>query len=325
MALNMSVVVGHQEIQQRFVRACAQKTLPHAWLLYGMQGIGKATLAAHWGQTALCAHADVELGACGQCHSCRMFLAESHPDFLYITRLWQPKKKAWARDISVDQVREMLSFLALTGMRSQRRVVLVDDANRMNAAAANALLKGLEEPNEDVLVLLVCHDITALPETIRSRCMLEYCMPLSLDDTQQVLQQMELSDDVMPLAARLAQGCPGSVVAFQDDEVAQACVQWQVMIAPLSKVDIGDLDAWLHRYVNKVPHHLLVHMLMQEVQPYMLRCDMPYALATSLHQALMALLAWVNDVRAYTLRPAPSLLHHILQVRKLLQSLPSAT
>jgi len=319
----MHAVVGHRAIQQRFVRACLQKKLPHAWMLYGMQGIGKSTLAAHLAQTALCSHADAALGACGHCHSCRIFLAESHPDFLYITRLWQPKKKAWARDISVDQVREMLSFLALTGMRSQRRVVLVDDANRMNKSAANALLKGLEEPGSDVLLLMVCHDISALPETVRSRCMLEHCMPLADDDARQVLHHMALSDDVLPLAVRLAQGCPGSVVAFQEDEVAQACLQWQAMISPLPKADMGDLDAWLHRYVSKVPHHLLVHMFMQEIQPYMQRCDMPYALAISLHQAVMALLAWSQDVRAYTLRPAPSLLNHIIQVRKLLPSLPS--
>lgn len=177
----------------------------------------------------------------------------------------------------------------------------------------------------DVLLLMVCHDLSALPETIRSRCMLEYCAPLSDEQVSRVLKHLELSDAAMSLAASLAQGCPGTVAALQDDALMQACVQWKDLLSPLVQVDVGALDAWLQAHVKQVPYHLLIEVLMQEIQPYLLCNHESYEQYEALHQAVLALLAWSHDMRAHSLRPAPSLLNHILQVRKLLQSLPSAT
>jgi len=206
MSMNKKVL-GHEAINQRFAHLMQENKLPHAWLLHGLRGVGKAMLAQQLAATYLCAHRT----ACGTCHSCCMLEADSHPDFVQLGILWDEKKKKFLRDINIAQIRDVLSFLSLSGMESQRRVVILDDADAMNNQAANALLKGLEEPTDGALLLIVCHDLTHLPATIRSRCMLEHCAPLNDGDIQQVLSQMALPEKVMPLASSLTLGCPGHI------------------------------------------------------------------------------------------------------------------
>jgi DNA polymerase-3 subunit delta' len=158
--------------------------LPHALLLHGPQGIGKLALAERVAQLLLC-EASASKRPCGACDGCRWFLAGNHPDFRRVEpealaaqaeRAPGEEGEAPARrakpsnEIKVDQVRTLADFLNLKSHRGRLRVALVHPAEDMNPNAANALLKGLEEPPAGAVFLLVAHRPAQLPPTIRSRC-----------------------------------------------------------------------------------------------------------------------------------------------------------
>ena len=144
-------------------------------LFQGQRGIGKLELATSYAQALLCEHPVEDGHACGKCPACHWFGQGSHPDF----RMLQPEseteeveagKKA-SRQISVDQIRSLSDFMGMTAHQGGRRVVIIHPAEAMNANAANALLKNLEEPPAGMLFILVTHKPQALLPTILSRCL----------------------------------------------------------------------------------------------------------------------------------------------------------
>jgi len=159
--------------------------LPHALLIHGARGTGKLALAERLAQLMLCESKAREgkMRPCGACEGCRWFLAGSHPDFRRVepeilmkevvdedAPEREKKSKAPSIVIKIEQVRELADFLNLRSHRGGRRVTIVHPAEDMNAATANALLKGLEEPPAGAMFLLVSHAPARLLPTIRSRC-----------------------------------------------------------------------------------------------------------------------------------------------------------
>lgn len=140
----------------------------HAYLLHGPAGIGKRALAERLAAMLLCSQ-PTTAGACGQCKSCLLLRAGSHPDYFEL----QPEEAD--KPIRVDQVRELVDFVAQTAQLGGRKLVLVEPAEAMNINAANALLKSLEEPSGDTVMLLVCHQPSRLLPTIKSRCQQQAC------------------------------------------------------------------------------------------------------------------------------------------------------
>lgn len=164
--------------------------LPHALLLFGQKGIGKADLASFFVQSLLCEAPQKNGEACGQCAACLWFVQGSHPDF----RLIRPDALAEATDeaveiegentseasakdskkaskeIRIDQIRALADFINLGSHRSGLRVVLLYPAQALNLNAANALLKMLEEPPPHTLFVLVSDGLDGLLPTILSRC-----------------------------------------------------------------------------------------------------------------------------------------------------------
>jgi len=139
--------------------------LPHALLLVGPRGLGKAAFAAHMAHVLSCEHPDRAAPAsCGACQNCRLFAAGNHPDIRWVVPLEQGK------GIGVDQIRALAEFLQLRPHIGRNKIVIISPAEAMNINAANSLLKLLEEPPADSLLLLVSCDATRLPATVRSRC-----------------------------------------------------------------------------------------------------------------------------------------------------------
>lgn len=142
--------------------------VPHALMLAGPRGVGKALLALDIAGLLLCAAPapDETAGwrSCGSCQGCRLSASGAHPDYV----LLQPEEDS--REIKVDQVRELIRRLTLTNTVGQRKVAVVMPAERMNRNAANALLKTLEEPQGDAVLILAASRTARLPATIRSRC-----------------------------------------------------------------------------------------------------------------------------------------------------------
>ncbi|MDH3319198.1 MAG: DNA polymerase III subunit delta' [Betaproteobacteria bacterium] len=182
-----------------------RERMPHALLIHGAQGIGKLALAERFAQRLLCESADARSAPCGECEGCRWFDAGSHPDFRRVEPEALARQYGTAEDldepaaaptrsakpsneIKVDQVRALDGFLNLKSHRGGRRVALIHPAEAMNPNAANALLKGLEEPPGSTLFLLVSHRPARLLATIRSRCV---AVPVEVPDAAAALAWLE--------------------------------------------------------------------------------------------------------------------------------------
>lgn len=150
-----------------------RERLPHALLLHGMAGVGKRRLALSLAEWLLCER-PLGSSACGLCASCHWLAQDGHPDL----RIVEPrsddaetgKSKRSKQMIAVDDVREAMEMLALSSHQGGWRVVLIQPAEAMNPAAANALLKTLEEPPPRVMLILVSHQPRRLLPTVLSRC-----------------------------------------------------------------------------------------------------------------------------------------------------------
>ncbi len=146
-----------------------REKLPHALLLKGKSGTGKLHFAQSLARALLCESPRMDGSACLSCTACNWFDHGIHPDF----RLLEPEidengKKA--AQITIDQVRSLVSFMNMTTHRNGYRIVLIHPADAMNVHSANALLKTLEEPHGKTLFVLVTHKQQALLPTISSRC-----------------------------------------------------------------------------------------------------------------------------------------------------------
>ncbi|MEE4376739.1 MAG: DNA polymerase III subunit delta' [Candidatus Competibacteraceae bacterium] len=149
--------------QQLWQRQRADR-LPHALLLVGPPGLGKLLFAQRLIQALLCESRDEQAISCGSCRSCRLFLSAGHPDCT-VAEPSEPNKP-----IKVDQIRELCAFLGYTSQFGGYKVALVASAEQLNINAANSLLKTLEEPPTNSLLLLVTPFPSRLPATVRSRC-----------------------------------------------------------------------------------------------------------------------------------------------------------
>lgn len=163
------------DILQQLLHNREQGKLGHAWLLYGKPGSGKKQLWQQLAHILLC-QAPHRNAACGQCKSCLLLAAGTHPDYMDLQP--EPSESGKTSTLRIDQIRQLAEFAVLTPQYATQRVVIIDPVDQMNLQAANALLKTLEEPTAHTLLLLVCHDLDRLLPTLRSRCQ-RIAMPAS--------------------------------------------------------------------------------------------------------------------------------------------------
>ncbi|AZD01073.1 DNA polymerase III subunit delta' [Pseudomonas chlororaphis] len=182
----------------------------HAYLLHGPAGIGKRALAERLMARLLCQR-PAGLDACGQCKSCLLLQAGSHPDNYVL----EPEEADKA--IKVDQVRELVSFVVQTAQLGGRKVVLIEPVESMNINASNALLKSLEEPSGDTVLLLVSHQPSRLLPTIKSRCVQQACpLPSEAMSLQWLSKALpDCSEEERVELLTLAAGSPLAAVSLQ--------------------------------------------------------------------------------------------------------------
>jgi DNA polymerase III subunit delta' len=189
-----------------------------ALLLAGPRGVGKGALALAWAQALLCEAPSPDGAACGSCPACHWFNTGGHPDFRLITLQEKSSKDGemkMATAIDVEQSRDAVDFVQLSTYRAGFRVVLVNPANSLNLAAANALLKVLEEPPLNTVFVLVSDQPRRLLPTIRSRCTrLDIGLPATEIATRWLAGQQV--DDAATLLA-LAGGAPLDALNWIED------------------------------------------------------------------------------------------------------------
>jgi DNA polymerase-3 subunit delta' len=212
-------LIGHGEAASMLASAYRAGKLPHALILAGPAGIGKATLAFHLAHHLLkhpvSAQAPAALAEPDPASALfRQIASGAHPSVLHLTRPYDEKDKRFKTVLAVDEIRKVGQFLSLTSHDGSYRVVIVDPADDMNISAANALLKNLEEPPKRTLFVLVVHAPGSLLPTIRSRCQTVRLAPLGADELMTVLDGLEPPPPAEPAArAALAKRAGGSVRA----------------------------------------------------------------------------------------------------------------
>ncbi|MEL6789272.1 MAG: DNA polymerase III subunit delta' [Pseudomonadota bacterium] len=166
-------LIGHDTAQSHFRQLLDRDALSHGWIITGPHGIGKATLAGHIAKAKLAPAAlsdDHSLCTDPNHNTVRQITSLAHPDLVVARRRYDEKRQRLETEIPVDRIRALTKFLALTASGGHGRVAIIDTADEMNHNAANALLKVLEEPPANTLVLLLSHAPGRLLATIRSRC-----------------------------------------------------------------------------------------------------------------------------------------------------------
>lgn len=202
---------GHTLQREMFRRAVSRGRLSQSYLFVGPDGIGKKLFARQLANCLLCREPGDELEACGECASCRPFLAGNHPDFLLVER---PEGK---RELPLDLIagskerrgqEGLCHDLSLRPLEGSRKIAIVNDADTMTEESANAFLKTLEEPPERAMLILVAANLDAVMPTIRSRCQLVRFSPLPITDIEELLIELGLvtSADEARFASTLSEG-----------------------------------------------------------------------------------------------------------------------
>ncbi len=256
-----TALLGHAPAEQVFLNSWKSGRLQHAWLLAGPRGIGKATLAFRIARFVLAAgeHAGLFEGAQPPADDLalpvdhpveRQVASGGHPDLLTVERSVNPKTGKLRGEIVVEDVRRLSSFLALTTAAGAWRVAIVDTADEMNRNAANALLKGLEEPPARTLFLLVSHCPGSLLPTIRSRCRVLNLTALGEERVVRLLavHRPDLSGEEVLAVARLSDGSVGRALALAD---AGGAALYRDLVGLLSQAGRLDIKG-VHALAGKV-------------------------------------------------------------------------
>ena len=153
-------IYGHEKQRESFRTAVANNRLAHAYLFYGMDGIGKKVVANSFAQALVCLTGLPD--ACGVCSACHKAQHDNHPDIIAV--------QAKTQFIKIDDVRLIQEQVSFRPFEAKRRIFIIDEADRMNREAANALLKTLEEPSAANVFFLISSRHNTLLPTVRSRC-----------------------------------------------------------------------------------------------------------------------------------------------------------
>jgi DNA polymerase-3 subunit delta' len=207
-----SIYPWQQKEWQHLVNSKARGQMPHALLIKGMEGLGKYHFAKCFAENILCQKEGAS--ACGECSTCQLLESNNHPDLTII----RPEEKNKA--IKIDQIRELVADLGNTSQQGGYKVVIIDCADLLNIAASNALLKTLEEPAQNIIIMLISNHPAALSATIRSRCQTISIKTPSYAQALEYLKQ-HAPDVDLKLVLALAENAPLKALELAKEEDLQ--------------------------------------------------------------------------------------------------------
>lgn len=203
----------HDALWRRLGERLAAGRFPHALLFTGPEGVGKRELAAALAEALLCQAPPAPGQACGACRACHLIGLGAHPDLLRVA------PEEGSRQIRIDQIRGLNEFLSLKSQYGGYRVGLIVPADQMNVAAANSLLKTLEEPAPNAVLLLTADRPARLPATIRSRCQQLSVAPPAAEQASEWLRRRQREEAQALLG--LAGGAPLRALALEEEGTAE--------------------------------------------------------------------------------------------------------
>ena len=204
-------ILGNEHIVEHFKKAIENNKISHAYIINGEKGMGKRTVAKAFAMTLLCE----EKGTvpCMKCHSCVQALTDNNPDLIMIT----PDKPT---TLSIDHIRQTLvNDVELKPYSNSHKVYIVEDAELMNNAAQNAILKTIEEPPEYAVIILLTTNISALLQTVLSRCVKLDMQPLKKEVIKKYLMEKEkVVDYQADIAVSFAGGNLGKAIELSKSQ-----------------------------------------------------------------------------------------------------------
>jgi DNA polymerase-3 subunit delta' len=242
----------HQEIWNRLHVAHRDGRLPHALLFAGAEGLGKRRFAEYMAHALFCESPTEEGYPCGNCRGCHLYQVGNHPDYLCI----EPEEPGKA--IKIDTIRSLVDKGGLTAQAGGYKVIVIDPADAMNIAAANSLLKTLEEPVAWTVMILITGRISRLPATIRSRCQ-QITFPVPSRTLAAGWLEGQVDEGDLELLLGLANGAPLKALALAGLDTLQERGQMVdefygvlrgerdpvVVAGRWEKLDIQAVTAWL--------------------------------------------------------------------------------
>ena len=218
MIVNFDQIRGHQKILELLTRVVHAKRLAHAYVFSGLEGIGKRLIARALAKKILCSSGGEK--SCGTCSSCIQVDRASHPDLMMI----EPEKGV----ITIESIRNLKRELSRKSFSGGYKVCLIDEADKMNLQAENALLKTLEEPTPDTVIILVTGKPYRLLPTVLSRCQHLKFQPLSLFDVSELIMAgaAGIERDEALLMASLTGGSPGKAFSLKLGELKGLRDSW---------------------------------------------------------------------------------------------------
>src|SRR6185369_14230539 len=224
-------IVGHERIVEVFRRSVRSGKTPHSYIFEGIPGCGRRKTALALIQALFCR--DAADDACGVCASCRKIAGGNHGDIHLVEPL--PDK----RDISIEQLRELQRELSLRPYEAPRKACIMEPAERMSVNAANSLLKTLEEPPGNALIILLSENADMLLPTIRSRCQLIRFSALSTENVRLLLERSGVAAAAADLLAPLSEGSMQRAGELDNETLA---VRREKLITHLATLDLGRIS-----------------------------------------------------------------------------------
>ena len=333
-------VWGHAHAVSTLSRAFASSRVRHAYLIDGPEGVGKRALALAFAQALCCLTPPRPATPCCECRSCRKIARGVHPDVqtFGIESQTAGATKASGKNttLTIETIREMTSTAVLRPVESDWRVLIVDDAELMQEAAQEALLKTLEEPPVFAVILLLASDADLLLPTVRSRCQQIDLALLPRTTIEHALIGRGVEPSKAAHLASASGGAPGWAIRAQDQpkllsdraETLARTISW-IQGAPFDRVvtafKLGDsftkrrpavyqelevaLGVWRDALLIKAELHAA--MTFPSLQPEFTRVVEPWPLAT-VHAALRSVRQCIADLEA-NVRPRLALEHMVLQ------------
>ena len=228
--MGFAEIVGHQKQVEIVRQALNHGRLHHAYLFVGMEGVGKKTIALGLAKAIHCSAATGDF--CGECPDCARIQANNHPDVRIIEPL------AGKKEISIQQIRELEKELNFRSFSGKKKIAIVDPATLMNLSAQNALLKTLEEPPQDSVLILIASSGGALLPTLRSRCLRVTFGPLARDLISGFLVSRKgFGAETAEFLAAMSPGSLGAVVSIDTQELLDRRREWVRLISGLRAGD----------------------------------------------------------------------------------------
>jgi DNA polymerase-3 subunit delta' len=229
-------MLGHHWAVSLLKNNLARGRLRHAYLFAGPQGVGRRTLALRFAQAINCSQGAQKRDFCGECRSCKLFESMEHPDLSIV------QAEVVGGNLKVDQIRELQHSLYLTPYEADFRIAIILRFEEANQNAANALLKTLEEPPSQVVLMLTAQEPAALLPTIVSRCELIRLRPMSITNLANELRDYcRIPDDQSKRLAHLSGGRPGYALKIQQEpgylEKREAWVNEHNRLLTLNRVE----------------------------------------------------------------------------------------